>query len=69
MRYGKPTLRNSFFGWLGAAVQAVGPDANERTMHIRKRMLDELLTEPSAGASRLTRRILEIGRAACRERV
>ena len=57
MRYAKPTLRDSFFGWLGVSAPAPEPDPGEQLQCIRERMLDELCDCYPAGGVELSRRI------------
>ena len=57
MRIGKPSLRDSFFGWLGGAASPERTDAQRRTHRIRERMLRELLQGASGGVSVLSRQI------------
>lgn len=62
MRHSKPTLRNSFFGWLGGAEPTAAPDTPERTQQriavLRARMFRELGQGSVAGTSALMHRIL-----------
>jgi hypothetical protein len=58
MRYSKPTLRDSFFGWLGVSMPPAAADAQEGLKRIRERMMDELIVGPTVGAAGLIRRIL-----------
>lgn len=57
MRMAKPTLRDSFFGWLGVSAAPSGPDPRQRQQLIRERMLHELMRDAQASASRLAGRI------------
>lgn len=57
MRIGKPSLRDSFFGWLGGAASPERSDAQRRTHRIRERMLRELLQGASGGVFVLSRQI------------
>jgi hypothetical protein len=57
MRLSKPTLRNSFFGWMGAAAPSPAVEATASLQGIRERMLGELLRGPAPGHPGLTRRI------------
>lgn len=58
MRSGKPTLRDSFFVWLGKPVPPDAADTQETLQQIRDRMMDALIDDPSAAAARLMGRIL-----------
>lgn len=57
MRIGKPSLRDSFFGWLGVSAPAEQPDAQHRTRQIRARMLDELTQATDGAMTGLARQI------------
>ena len=57
MRIGKPSLRDSFFGWLGGAASPERSDAQRRTHRIRERMLRELMQGRAGGVSVLARQI------------
>ncbi len=57
MRYGKPTLRDSFFGWLGVGAPKATPDARVRILNIRDHMLGELAQGPATTGAALARQI------------
>ena len=55
MRLTKPTLRDSFFGWLMPSAAVVDP--KNRADEIRELMLEELLGESGSGFGALASRI------------
>lgn len=57
MRLAKPSLRDSFFGWLGVPAAPQDEDVRERQREIRERMVTELMDHPQVGANRLIARI------------
>jgi hypothetical protein len=57
MRYAKPTLRDSFFGWLGVSQPTPALDVRERQQQIRQRMIEALLAEATAGSGQLATQI------------
>ena len=57
MRQAKPSLRQSFFGWLESVSPSPAPDKARRVAAIRERMLREVMATSSAEGAFLVRRI------------